>query len=133
VLEIAGVRRWAEADEEARDDVRRALEDFRVAADSGAGAAELTAAHLAIHRSLVALTGSSRLTAQADALTAEVRLGLAKVDRIRRNSSQQVDAHHALVDLLERGDVERAAHDLEEHLANAEVSMLQALSLEPDA
>jgi DNA-binding GntR family transcriptional regulator len=104
-----------------------------VAADSGAGAAELTAAHLAIHRSLVALTGSSRLTAQADALTAEVRLGLAKVDRIRRNSSQQVDAHHALVDLLERGDVERAAHDLEEHLANAEVSMLQALSLEPDA
>ena len=65
----------------------------------------------------------------ADAVSAEVRLGLAKVDRIRRNSSDQVASHRALVNLLERGDVEAAARELEDHLEHAETSMLTALRL----
>lgn len=129
VLETAGVRRWASASERSRDAVRRALADFSAAAENDAAPAELTAAHLALHRSFVALTGSPRLTAQADALSAEVRLGLAKVDRVRRNSGEQVTSHQALLDLLERGQVKTAARQLEEHLAHAETSMLTALHL----
>lgn len=129
ILEVAGVRRWDEAGEEARDAVRQALVDFTVAVRSDAPTAELTAAHLAIHRAFVALTESPRLIAVADALTAEVRLGLAKIDRIRRNSSEQVHSHGGLVHLLERGDVDAAARELENHLANAENSMLDALHL----
>ena len=47
-----------------------------------------TAAHLAIHRSFVGLTGSTRLVAMAESLNAEIRLALAKVDRIRRNAAR---------------------------------------------
>ncbi len=130
VLEVAGVRRWAEASEGARDAVRRALDEFDAVAGRDAAPAELTAAHLAIHRALAGLTESARLVALADGLYAEIRLGLAKVDRIRRNAGQQVHAHRALLELLEAGDVEQAARELEDHLAHAETSMLGALHLD---
>jgi DNA-binding GntR family transcriptional regulator len=132
VLEVAGARRWAGASDEERAAVREAIASFRDAAAAGADPSELTAAHLAIHRSLAALAGSPRLLALADSLYAEIRLGLAKVDRIRRNAEDQVAAHQALLDLLEQGDVETAARDLEEHLAHAETSMLEALHLPYD-
>jgi len=129
VLEVAGVRRWADATEEARDAVRQALVDFHTAASSQATPSELTAAHLAIHRSLAALTESPRLLALADALYAEIRLGLAKVDRIRRNAPDQVTSHRTLLTVLERGDIDTAARELEHHLEHAESSMLEALHL----
>ncbi|MFZ5846969.1 MAG: GntR family transcriptional regulator [Actinomycetota bacterium] len=129
VLEVAGVRRWAAASEEARDAVRQALAAFSGLAGSSASPSELTAAHLAIHRALAGLTESPRLVALADALYAEIRLGLAKVDRIRRNAPEQVHSHGALLELLEAGDVDAAAAELEEHLTHAETSMLDALHL----
>jgi len=129
VLEVAGVRHWAEATDEAREACHNALRAFAEAAETGASPAELTAAHLAIHRSFVALTGSTRLVALAESLTSEIRLALAKVDRIRRNSEAQVHNHAALLELLEAGDVEAAAAELERHLAHAETSMLDALDL----
>jgi DNA-binding GntR family transcriptional regulator len=129
VLEVAGVRHWAEATDEAREACHNALRAFAEAAETGASPAELTAAHLAIHRSFVALTGSTRLVALAESLTSEIRLALAKVDRIRRNSEAQVHNHAALLELLEAGDVETAADELERHLAHAETSMLDALDL----
>lgn len=129
VLEAAGARRWNEATEESRDALRHALVDFTVAAQSDADATALTAAHMAIHRAFVGLTESPRLLALADSLTAEIRLGLAKVDRIRRNSHEQVTSHRSLLNLLEHDDVEAAARELEQHLAHAEKSMLQSLHL----
>ena len=129
VLEVAGVQRWAEASEEAREACRQALRDFTAAAEAGASPAELTAAHLAIHRSFVGLTESTRLVALAESLTSEIRLALAKVDRIRRNAGDQVHSHAALIDLLERGDLEAAAAELTVHLEHAETSMLTALHL----
>jgi DNA-binding GntR family transcriptional regulator len=129
VLEVAGVRHWAEATDEAREACHNALRAFAEAAETGASPAELTAAHLAIHRSFVALTGSTRLVALAESLTSEIRLARAKVDRIRRNSEAQVHNHAALIELLEAGDVEAAAAELERHLAHAETSMLDALDL----
>jgi len=129
ILEVAGVRRWALASEPARGAVRQALVDFTSAAQSGTGPGELTAAHLAIHSSFVGLTESPRLIAVAAAISAEVRLGLAKVDRIRRNSDEQVASHRELLNLLENGDIEAAATELEHHLEHAETSMLTALHL----
>lgn len=129
VVELAGVRRWAEAEETAREAVRRALTEFAAVASSGATPTELTAAHLAVHRAFAALTESPRLLALADSLYAEVRLGLAKVDRIRRNAEEQVASHRDLLMLLEDGDVRTAARELEEHLTHAETSMLEALHL----
>ncbi len=133
VLEVAGVRRWADASAEDREAVRRALADFTdIAGGVEAGTttpAALTAAHLEVHRAFVGLTGSARLVALADALSSEVRLSLAKVDRIRRNAPEQVASHRHLLDLLERGEIGRAAAELEDHLAHAEDSMRQALHL----
>jgi len=135
VLEVAGLPPPPYAGDAARQAVRDALEGFTEVAEAtargDAGPADLTAAHLAVHRSFVGLTESPRLVALADALSAEVRLGLAKVDRIRRNAQEQVTSHHDLLDLLERDDVETAAASLEHHLEDAERSMLQALHLPP--
>jgi DNA-binding GntR family transcriptional regulator len=129
VLEVAGVRRWPEASEADRDACRQALARFEQAAATDARPGELTAAHLAIHRSFVALTGSARLVALAESLTAEIRLALAKVDRIRRNSRDQVHSHESLVSLLEAGEVDAAVASLERHLRDAETSMRTALDL----
>jgi DNA-binding GntR family transcriptional regulator len=129
VLEVAGVRRWPVATEEAREECRQALRDFERTAEADSSTSELTAAHLAIHRSFVCLTGSTRLIALAESLTAEIRLALAKVDRIRRNKHDQVHSHSALIELLERGDIDAAAEELDRHLEHAETSMLTALDL----
>lgn len=129
VLETAGLRSWYDASEPAREACRQALQDFAAAAASDASPAELTAAHLAVHRSLVALTGSDRLVALAEALSSEIRLALAKVDRIRRNAGDQVHDHRSLVDLVESGDVDGAVAELTSHLEHAETSMLAALDL----
>ncbi len=140
VLETAGVRRWAGAAEADREACRSALRDFAAVARTVAGratatparpdaAADLTAAHLSLHRAFVALTGSGRLVTLADSLSAEIRLALARVDRIRGNAGDQVHAHQHLVDLLDRGEVDRAVVELEGHLEDAERSMLTALDL----
>ena len=127
IVELAGVRRWSQAGEAARDAVRRALAHFEDVASSHAAPSRLTAAHLAIHRSFAGLNESPRLAGFADALYAEIRLGLARVDRIRRNAPEQVTSHHALVDLLEGGDADAVSDALAAHLRHAEASMLEAL------
>jgi DNA-binding GntR family transcriptional regulator len=126
-LEVAGARRWKSATPQRRDAVREALDEFGRTARSGASPAEVTAAHLDIHRALVGLTGSERLLATADALNAEIRLALAHVDRVRRNAREQVAAHRDLVALLESGNVGRAVRELEHHLEDAERSLLDAI------
>ncbi len=55
----------------------------------------------------------------AESLHAEVRLALAHVDRARGNAAEQVHSHADLLDLLEEGDLEAAADELAEHLAEA--------------
>ena len=127
VLEEAGVRRWAEAPEHLRDDVRQALTGYADAVRDGASCQQLNEKHLAIHRSLVGLLDSPRLVATADALSAELRLALAQIDRIRRNAHDQAGSHNQILGLLERGDIEAAAAEIRAHLADAEVAILQAL------
>src|SRR4051812_10838007 len=63
VLELAGVRRWAEAEDSERGSVRKALAQYVDAVGRDASYEELNRRHLAIHLSLVGLTGSPRLVA----------------------------------------------------------------------
>jgi len=126
VLETAGVRRWADASEETRDVVRRALEQLAASAIT-ASAAEFTAHHLAFHQSLVGLTESPRLVAQAESLYAEIRLALAHVDRQRRNQTEQVESHRLLVRLLEQGRINETVEELERHITDGAASMLGRL------
>jgi DNA-binding GntR family transcriptional regulator len=128
VIETAGLQRWEHAGEPARGACRAALRDFDLVAGSAPSPAELTAAHLAIHRAFVALTGSARLVSLAESLTAEIRLALARVDRIRKNADAQVHSHATLVELLEAGRVDEAVAELGRHLHDAEVSMLTDLT-----
>ena len=132
VLEGDGVRRWPSAGETLRDAVRTALVRYTSAVRAGATYQELNERHLAFHVSLVGLADSPRLVAMAESLMVELKLALAQVDRIRRNAHDQADSHTALVMLLERGDVDGASEFLEQHLANAESSILDALGLSAD-
>ena len=129
VLEGAGVRRWPQADERLREDVRSSLVQYTGAVRAGGSYQELNQRHLAFHVSLVGLTDSPRLVAMAESLMLELKLALAQVDRIRRNAHDQADSHTALVMLLERGDIEGASAFLVRHLDDAETSILQALGL----
>jgi DNA-binding GntR family transcriptional regulator len=129
VLEMAGVRHWPTATDEARDAVRTALADYERAVGDGATYQTLNQRHLAIHLSLVGLTDSPRLVAMAESVVAELRLALAQIDRVRRNARDQAGSHHHLLDLLESGDIETAVADLEKHLAGAEDAIIERLDL----
>ncbi len=125
-LEAAGVRHWPEAEESARRAVHDALDHYGDAAARTYDPAVLTEAHLQVHRALVGLTGSQRLLAAADAISGEIRLGLAHLERTRSNTREQVASHAHLVELLEAGEITAALADLDAHLASAEASLLEA-------
>jgi DNA-binding GntR family transcriptional regulator len=127
-LEEAGVRAWPDAVADARQAVHEAVETYARTARTGAGPGPLAEAHLAVHRSLVGLTGSSRLVTTATALNGELRLALAGVDRRRGNAEQQVSEHRDLVRVIESGDSEAAVVALRAHLADAEESMRDAVT-----
>jgi DNA-binding GntR family transcriptional regulator len=129
VLEGAGVRRWAEAEESQRAQVRATLDAYTSAVRRGGSYQELNERHLAFHVSLVGLTGSPRLVAMAEALAVELKLALAQVERIRRNAHEEADSHLALLVLLEDGDVPGASEFLRRHLLAAEDDIIDALGL----
>lgn len=125
-LETAGVRRWNDAADADRQRLNEALAAYRDLVEQTTDPAALTEAHLQIHRALVGLTGSERLLAACDALGAEIRLGLAHLDRTRANLDEQVVEHGKLVALLEAGRLTQAIRALDSHLAAAERSLLDA-------
>jgi DNA-binding GntR family transcriptional regulator len=131
VLETAGVRRWNDASEEARDAVRAALTEFHHLAGSSATSQQLTAAHLQIHHALTGLTESPRLVAAAESLYAEIRLALASLDRARGNAREQAHSHGDLLGLLEGGHLAEAETELAAHLAGAEQSLVESLESRP--
>ncbi len=133
VLEAAGVRSWCDASAGDRQAVRDAVGGYEsLAGRSGTPEAptaqEVAEAHLAVHVSLVGLTGSARLVAVAESLAAEIRLALAHVDRLRDDLAAQVAAHRDLLVRLENGDVDGVAAALASHLASGERSIREALA-----
>lgn len=125
-LEGAGMRAWSTASEQDRQTLRDALSRYVALATQSTDPAVLTEAHLQIHRALVGLTGSTRLLAAADAISSEIRLGLAHVDRMRANIADQVRDHQVLVDLVEHATTDEALDELDRHLRAAEDSLLAA-------
>ena len=120
VLESAGVRAGvAGADLQG---VAAALAAYARAAESD-DQAHATHAHLEFHNSLVALLGNPRLVASAHSLTADLRLGLASVERVRRNAKDQVADHRRLLRLIRSGDETAAVAELDRHLAAARTSV----------
>src|SRR4051794_7762315 len=104
-LEGAGMRSWPQASRDARRRPRQALERYVAVARETVDAGAITEAHLRIHRAFVGLTGSDRLLATFDSIAAEIRLGLAHLDRVRANVEDQIVEHTRLVELLERDAV----------------------------
>ena len=127
-LEEAGVRAWSTATPAARDAVQQALADYADAARSGSGTGALAETHLAFHRTLVGLVGSSRLVATAASLHGELRLALAGVDRRRKNAEQQVAAHRELLPVIASGDTDAAVAAIRAHLRDAEDSVREAVA-----
>lgn len=123
VLESAGARAWPVAQEVDRDAVRDAMAAYRARAEEGAPTPDLTEAHLLFHRSLVALTASTRLITVSEQLCSEIRLALAHVDRLRENARGEVAGHQALLDRLEAGDHDGVAKELVVHLQGAEEAL----------
>lgn len=134
VLEGAGVRAWADADEARRQRVHTALEAYLSAVHDGDSSYEaLNERHLAFHVSLVQLTGSPRLVQMAEALMDELKVALAQVDRIKRNAHDEAESHEGLVRLLDAGELDGpggAYEFLRTHLEEAEVEIIEALGLE---
>ncbi len=131
VLEIAGGRHWPTATPQARGTVRERLDAYPAAVEEQASYQLLNERHLAFHLSLVGLIGSPHLEAMAASLYAELRLALAQVDRARQNAPDQAGSHALLVRLLESGDVDATVTELEDHLAGAEVAIIDRLHLGP--
>jgi DNA-binding GntR family transcriptional regulator len=124
VLESAGVRAGA-----AGADLSPTTRALRTYADAVTGddPVEATHAHLEFHTALVALLGNGRLVHAADALTADLRLALASVERRRRNARAQVADHRRLLTLMRSGDEAASLAELERHLAGARVSVTDRL------
>jgi DNA-binding GntR family transcriptional regulator len=127
VLEIAGVRNWTNATDEARAAVGEALTAYTRAVRDGGSYQQLNERHLALHLALVALTGSPRLVSMAESLIAELKVALAQIDRVRRNAHDQAGSHTHLLEMLESNDIDAAVTELEQHLSGAEVAVREAI------
>jgi DNA-binding GntR family transcriptional regulator len=125
-LEGSGIRCWREAGSRTRRQPRSALQQYVVVARQTRDAAAVTEAHLLIHRAFVGLAESDRLLAAFDSIAAEIRLGLAHLDRMRANAEDQIVEHTNLVDLLEADAVDEALAELGRHLDAAQKSLLEA-------
>jgi DNA-binding GntR family transcriptional regulator len=123
-LESAGVRAFRTATVDARAGLIDAFDRYAEIAMTSTDNGTVSESHLAIHRALVGLTGSIRLLAAMDALAAEIRLGLAHLDRVRGNLPEQVENHRLLVEKITRGPAREALSELDRHLDDAEASLV---------
>lgn len=124
VLEAAGVRAGA-----AGADLTAAAEALEAYAQatSGKDRLQVTRTHLQFHTSLVALLANARLLATAEAMTADLRLALATVERRRGNARAQVADHRRLLRLIKGGDSRKAVAELTRHLTAAQASVTEQL------
>jgi DNA-binding GntR family transcriptional regulator len=120
VLESAGARAGALGAD--LSGVVAALATYASATESGSQV-DITHTHLQFHTSIVALIGNARLVANVEALTGDLRLALASVERERANARQQVTPHRRLLRLMKTGDADAAVAELERHLTAARASV----------
>jgi DNA-binding GntR family transcriptional regulator len=108
--------------------VREAVTEGRAAAaiDDWPGVA---AANQHFHRALVALAASPRLDQQMGLLLAEMRLVFHRMTEVRAFHEPYLELNDRIATLLETGEREQAASQVEDYLSTAEQQILAALSL----
>lgn len=84
-------------------------------------------ANMRFHRHLVGLAGSHRIDEVAARLIAELRLAFPAVASPEELHQPYVTRNRALLDLLARGEFERAAKELEEYLHDSQAQLLLAV------
>ncbi len=129
VLEVAGVRHWPTAGEELREEVRGALAAYQ---SRRRRAAVLPGAQRAAPRHPPVPGRPHRLAAAGRDGRGAQRRAPARAGPGRPgppNAHAQVGSHTHLLRLLENGEIDAAAADLAEHLASAEVAIIDRLHL----
>jgi DNA-binding GntR family transcriptional regulator len=122
ILEVAGIRAITEEPRPSTIPLRDALASYENAVRIRDQQAAV-AAHLGFHCAIVGLLGSSRLSACADALVADVRLAMAAAARTSNDSPQQVTAHAMLLKLIEHDEVDDAVAELTDHLSRGKAAL----------
>ncbi|MGN6687431.1 MAG: GntR family transcriptional regulator [Actinomycetales bacterium] len=118
LLEVMGIRSVTTATASAMRALRRSYDRYAEAVAAG-DRPQITSAHLAFHNSLVGLLGSRRLLDTAESLTADLRLIMAAVNRLRDDAPEQVTEHERLLLALEAGDMAAAEREIAAHLTRA--------------
>jgi DNA-binding GntR family transcriptional regulator len=131
VIERAVVRLLAERGE-MPPTAAEALDRFRTALASGDEVAELVESDIAFHRALVAASRSPRLRRLHEAVIGEAHLCMAQV-QVRHLLHPQViaDEHTRILAMIEARDTDRAAAEMDAHLARAGNRLLGSLRHEP--
>jgi DNA-binding GntR family transcriptional regulator len=128
IVEPGAVRDGERArDRDAIARVRAAVEEGRTAAgtEDWTGVAD---ANQHFHRALVGLAGSTRLDQQMDLLLAEMRLTFHRMGTHRDFHEPYLERNDAVATLVERGELEPAAREVADYLADAETRIVAALS-----
>ena len=90
-------------------------------------------ANMRFHSHLVGLAGSRRLDEVTARLLAELRLAFSAVTSPEQLHAPYVGRNRALLGLLERGEVERAARELDAYLDDSLAELLAATGHRPPA
>lgn len=125
-VECAVVRSLAALDDERLRPLYADLAEGDAAATRGDWPAVGTA-NMHFHRHLMGLAGSRRIDELTERLLAELRLAFHAVASPRELHEPYLGRNHGLLDLLARGDVERAAKELEEYLHDSQSTLLEAI------
>lgn len=140
VVDLYRLRRTLECDVVASlrdlDDARlRPLREDVEAAEAAAGRDDWAAAgtaNMRFHRHLVGLAGSRRIDEVIARLLAELRLLFHVIARPRDLYEPYIPRNRRLLEMLERGDVARAADELRGYLHDSEAELLAAFRSRSD-
>jgi DNA-binding GntR family transcriptional regulator len=128
ILETAAARRAGTLDGEERARLRQALEASEQAAAEGDMKGVLTG-NLEFHRELVRLRGNTRLDEIFNGLLAEIRLILTSLQP--DVAGPWLVRNRELADLMERGDAETFAAQLERYLDDAQEDVVRRMQGAP--
>lgn len=129
VIECGAVRRWPDADDDARRAVRDAValgSAFREQGDwTGVGTANVK-----FHQAVTALAGSARLDEEMERLLAEVRLAFHVMGDPEEFHRDYLPLNRSIVDRLDAGEVRQAEEALLTYFDRAEKQLVTGLRAE---
>lgn len=125
VIECTAVRRPAVDPAEALAAARQAVADGEQAAAADQWR-DVGTANIRFHQALAALAGSTRIDEFMDGVLAELRLVFHVMDNPRSFHEPYLARNRALLRLLEVGDFETVARDLERYFDDAEEELARA-------